>query len=157
MKVVLLKDVPGVGRKNEVKNVADGYAINFLIPRKLAEMGTRAALASAERTQKEAAEGQKIQAGLLSKNLQSLEGVRIEMEEKANEKGHLFSGIHKETIVAELKKQKGIELLPEFLVLAHPIKEAGEHKIEILAQGKTASVILIVKPYFRQLNVLRAS
>lgn len=147
MKVVLLKDVAGVGRKNDVKNVSDGYAINFLIPRKFAEMGTNTAVARAERMKSEAAVSQKIQADLLLKSLQSFDGASFEITEKANEKGHLFSGIHKETIAAQLKKQKGVNLSPEFIVLAHPIKEVGEHKIEIAAHGKTALVTLVVKPF----------
>ena len=49
MKVVLLKDIPGVGRKNEVKNVSDGYALNMLIPKKLVVPGTPASIAHAER------------------------------------------------------------------------------------------------------------
>lgn len=146
MKVVFLKDVPGVGQKNEVKNVSDGHALNFLIPRKLAERGTPHATAKAERAKSEHETKQRIQADLLAKNLAALEGVRIEVAERANEKGHLFSGIHRERIAEELKKQKGIDILPEFIVLTHPIKEVGEHAVSVMAHDQAAAVTLVVKP-----------
>ncbi len=145
MKVVLLKDIPGVGRKNDVKNVSDGYALNQLIPKKLVIPGTPATIAHAERVKSEEDAQRKIQEDLLFKNLSSVEGVRIELSGKANEQGHLFASIHKETIASELKKQKGVDILPEFLQLDKPIKEVGEHKIFFKVQGKTGGFTLAVK------------
>lgn len=146
MKVVLLKDVPGVGRRNEVKSVSDGYALNLLIPKKLAIIGSPSAIAHAERLQAENETERKIQEDLLFKNLSSMEGVRVEMIGKANEQGHLFASIHAEAIVAELKKQKGIDILPEFLQLEKQVKEVGEHKISVRIKGKTGGFTLVVKP-----------
>ncbi len=145
MKVVLLKDVAGVGIKNDVKNVSDGYALNLLIPKKLAVAGTPSTIAHAERLKSEQAMERKVQEDLLFKNLSSIEGVKIEMSGKANDKGHLFASIHVEAIVAELKKQKGIDMLPEFLQLSKPIKEVGEHKIPVSVQGKTGGFTLVIK------------
>lgn len=144
MKIVLLKDVQGVGRKYEVKNVADGHAQNFLIPRKLVEVGTASAIARAERLKSQTETERKIQTNLLEKNFHSLHDMVITMTEKANEKGHLFSGIHKEGIAAELKKQKGIDVLPEFIDLPHPIKSIGENQISVNLSDKNASFTLIV-------------
>ena len=146
MKVVLLKDVLGVGRKNEVKTVADGYALNLLIPKKLACAGTPATIAHAERLQSEAAAERRIQEDLLFRNLSSTDGVVINMSGKANEQGHLFASIHPEAIVAALKSQKSIDLLPEFLQLDVPIKEVGEHIITVKARDKTGKFTLVVKP-----------
>ena len=145
MKVVLLKDVAGVGRKNDVKNVSDGYALNFLIPKKLATPGTPAVIAHAERIKSEQAKEREVQENLLLKNLSSVEGVKIELSGRASDKGHLFASIHKEAIVAQLKKQAGIDLLPEFLQLDKPIKEVGEHKIGVKVQDKTGGFTLVVK------------
>ncbi|OGJ67558.1 50S ribosomal protein L9 [Candidatus Peribacteria bacterium RIFCSPLOWO2_01_FULL_54_110] len=146
MKVLFLKDVPGGGRKGEVKTVADGYALNFLIPRKFAELGTPAALARAERQRSGEAGEAKVQADLLRKNIAALGGITIEIAEKANEKGHLFASIHADAIAAELKKQKRITLLSEFLVLPKPIKEIGEYAIVVTEHNVTASFTLVVKP-----------
>lgn len=145
MKVVLLKDTPGVGRKGEVKTVSDGHALNFLIPRKCAEMGTPAALARAERARSEAITESNIQANLLQKNLAALSGATVEIFGKANEQGHLFSGIHAAQIVAELNKQKGITLLPEHIELPHPIKETGEHEVSFAVREKAGKFMVVVK------------
>lgn len=144
MKVVLLKDVPGVGVKNDVKNVSDGYALNLLIPKKLAIAGTPQTIAHAERVKSEQEGERKVQEDLLFKNLSSMEGLKIEMSGKANEKGHLFASIHPSAIAAELKKQKGIDVPPEFLQSEKPIKETGEHKISVKVQGKTGGFTLVV-------------
>ena len=145
MKIVLLKDIPGVGRKHEVKNVSDGYALNFLIPKKVAEIATANAIGRAERMKSEEGMEKKIQEDLLLKNLASLKDVVIEITGKANEKGHLFAGIHAESIVKALKAQKGIDVLPEFLALEKNIKELGEHEIPVRVQDKTGSFKLIVR------------
>ncbi|HBV01561.1 MAG TPA: 50S ribosomal protein L9 [Candidatus Taylorbacteria bacterium] len=144
MKIVLLKDIAGVGRKNDVKNVSDGYALNFLIPKKLATPGTPAIIAHAERMKSEQAKEREVQENLLFKNLSGVEGVKIELSCKASDKGHLFASIHKEAIVAELKKQTRIDMLPEFLQLDKPIKEVGEHKIGVRVQDKTGGFTLVV-------------
>lgn len=145
MKVVLLKDVPGLGRKNEVKSVSDGHALNLLIPKKLAVMGTSAAIAHAERQKSEAEAERKIQEDLLWKNFSSLEGVVVEITGKANEQGHLFASIHADAIAAELKKQKSIDVLPESLVIEKPIKEVGEHKLSVKTRDKQGGFTLVVK------------
>jgi len=145
MKIVLLKDIAGVGRRHDVKNVSDGYALNFLIPKRLAEIGTASAIGRAERLRSEEGAMRRVHENLVLKNFASLEGASIEVVGKANDKGHLFASIHPETIVAELKKQKGIDLLPEFLQLGKPVKEIGEHKIPVSGHGKAGAFTLVVK------------
>ncbi len=139
MKVILLKDVRKIGKKFEVKDVSDGYALNFLIPNKLAEISTAKSLKKLESLKSLAEADRKIQEDLLMKNLKSLEGVTLTLTESANDKGHLFKGVHKEEIIAELKKQASIDMIPEYIVLDKPIKEVGEHTIEVKVQDKTAS------------------
>lgn len=137
MKIILLQDVPEIGKKYDVKNVASGYARNFLIPRRLAELATSALIKSAEIKKKQAGQKKEIHKDILSKNIESLENLRVSIEEKANEKGHLFAGIHKEEISKILKEQKHLDIPPEFIELEHPIKEIGEHKIPVrLPDGK---------------------
>ena len=145
MKIILNQDVSKVGKKYEVKNVADGHALNFLIPRGLAVAATVGALKKLEIAKTMVAVEKKVQEDLLLKNLKSLDGARIEISEKANDKGHLFAGLHKEQIIPEIKKQTGLDVLPEFLILDKPIKEIGEQIIEVKVQNKTAKFTLIVK------------
>lgn len=144
MKVILLKDVPKVGKKYEVKNVADGYALNLLIPRGLAEAATESAKKRMETMKATDEVEKKVQADLLAKNLHDLNGVVVEVSGKANEKGHLFASIHAESIAEELLKQKHLSILPEFITLHRPIKEVGDHEIQVLVNDKKASFILKV-------------
>ena len=145
MKIILNQDIPKVGKKYDVKNVADGYALNFLIPRGLAMAATVGALKKLEIAKTQLTVEKKVQEDLLLKNLKSLDGAKIEIAEKANDKGHLFAGLHKEQIIPEIKKQTGLDVLPEFLVLDRPIKETGEQMIEVKVQDKTAKFVVIVK------------
>ncbi len=144
MKVILHQDVPKLGKKYEVKTVADGHALNLLIPKGLAEVATEKALKRLEALKAVVSAERKVQEDLLAKNIKSVEGVVVTLEEKANERGHLFAGVHKEQIIPELKKQAGIDVLPEFLLLEKPIKEAGEYKLEVKVQEKTAVFTLKV-------------
>ena len=146
MKVVFLKDVAGAGRAGEVKEVSDGYAVNFLIPRRLAEAGTAAALARIAKRASAALGEARVQGHLLAQNLAALTGLCLEIKGKANEKGHLFASIHADAIVSELKKQKGIDILPEFLILQKPLKEVGEHEIPVRAGEKHIVFTLLISP-----------
>jgi large subunit ribosomal protein L9 len=138
MKVILLKDVRKVGKKFEVKEVATGYALNFLIPQKLAEYSTESNLKKLENFKiKEAAE-MKIREDLLMKNIKSLEGVTIELKESANDKGHLFKGVHREELAKALKSQGHLDILPEYIALEKPLKEVGEHVVDVKVQDKLA-------------------
>lgn len=131
MKVILLQDVPNLGRKHEVKNVSNGYARNFLIPRKLAKLATTQSIQAAEKEKKRLEQEKHIQKDILNKNIESLNGLRITVKEKANEKGHLFAGIHREEISRILKEQNHIDIPPELIELEKPIKEIGEYKIKV--------------------------
>jgi large subunit ribosomal protein L9 len=144
MKVIFLKDVPRVGKKNDVKEVNDGYALNFLFPHKLAEAATPKSLDSLKKKQNEIIVEREVQEDLLIKNLEEIKGKIITIKGKANEKGSLFSAIHKKEIRDELQKQN-IEINEEFIVLEKPIKEIGEFEIPIQIKHKKSSFKLIVE------------
>lgn len=145
MKIVLTKDVKTVGKKHDVKTVADGYALNFLIPNGLAEIASPKAMNRVQTEMKREADEKKVKEDLLVKNLKSIHDVRVEVEADANEKGHLFAGIHKDEIVKIVKQETEVDLLPEFIILDKPIKTTGEFPIDIKVQGKSATFRLIVK------------
>lgn len=136
MKVIFLKDVPRVGKKNDVKEISDGYAVNFLFPKGLAKMANTQNLAELERNQKEVLIKREVQEGLLLKNLEEIKGIVLTMKGKANEKGHLFSAIHKKELVEAIQKEKHVEIDEDFLVLEKPIKEIGEFEIPVVIKGK---------------------
>ncbi|MES2216541.1 MAG: 50S ribosomal protein L9 [Patescibacteria group bacterium] len=145
MKVILLKDVSKLGRKYEVKTVSDGHALNLLIPQKIAIAATPDALKRME-TERMKTEGEKkVHEELLVKNLKDLDGKVLTISGKANDKGHLFAGLNKEMIVTELQKQTQLQVSAEAIVMEHPIKEVGEHTIEVKAAGKSAKFKVDVK------------
>ena len=145
MKIILIKDVADVGRRYETKNIADGYALNFLIPKGLAIAATADAIKKIDAI-KGREEGEKrVQEELLLKNLKELDGATVTMTEKANPKGSLFAGIHKAEIIPEIQKQTRLQISPEFIVLEKPIKEVGDHMIEVKVKDKSVKFKLSVK------------
>lgn len=145
MKVILLKDVQKVGKKFQIVDVAEGFAMNSLIPRGLADTATGKALERAEKMQAEDQANKKVREDLLMKNLKDISGVIVEISGKANEKGHLFAGIHKAELVPALKEQTRLDIDADYIMLDKPIKEVGEHKIQVKVQEKTAEFILNIK------------
>jgi large subunit ribosomal protein L9 len=144
MKVILLKDVPKIGRKYETKDVSDGHAANFLIPRGLAEVATNSSIKKVANLRALEEAEHKIREDLLLKNLADLEGTHIEVTEKANDKGHLFAGLHKEEIAKLVVSQTRLEILPAHIVLDKPIKTLGDHEIHVEVQGKKVKFKLTV-------------
>ena len=146
MKVILLQDVAKIGRKYDVKEVADGYAANFLIPRKLAESATDTKLKQVEVLKERQVAEEKIQAELLAKNIDALKEVSVELRVKANEQGHLFQGIHESGIALALKEQARIDIPTSMIVLEEPIKKTGDFDIDITIGDQKASFKLSVAP-----------
>ena len=145
MKIILLKDVAKIGRKYDIKDVSSGHALNLLIPQGLAVVATPAVLKRYETEKKAALAERKIHEDLLIKNVKGLEGVTITISGKANDKGHLFAGIHKEEIVKEVKKQTELDLDPIFIQLEHPLKEVGEHNVEVKGGGKIVKFKVVIE------------
>lgn len=144
MKIILLKDVSKLGRKYEVKTVSDGHATNLLIPQGLAIAATPDAMKRIGNL-RAAVEGEKkIQEELLVKNIEGLKDVTLTIAGKANDKGHLFAGIHKEALAEEIQKQTRFQVDPSFIDLEHPLKTVGEHLVEVIAGGKSAKVKVVV-------------
>lgn len=137
MKIILLKDIAKVGKKYDVKNIADGYAQNMLIPRGLAVAASAEVLKRIE-IEKGRDEGEKrLRVDLLLKNLSDLDGVTVTLMEKANEKGHLFAGVHTAEIMPAIQKQTRLQIDAEHIVLDKPIKEVGVHSIEVKVGKKS--------------------
>ena len=145
MKIILLKDISKLGRKFDVKTVSDGHALNMLIPQGLAIAATADALKRIE-TEKAKAEGErKVQEELLVKNLDGLKDTTVTITCKANDKGHLFAGLHREALAIEIEKQTRLQIDPSFIQLEHPIKTVGEHVVEVKTGNKSAKFKLVIE------------
>ena len=145
MKVIFLQDVPRVGKKYDIKELNDGYALNFLFPKKWATLATPKAIAEIEKRKKEIIIEREVQEDLLLKNLEEIKGKTITIKAKADEKGHLFSAIHNKTLVETLEKECHVQIDEKFIDLEKPVKEVGEFEIPILIKNKKSSFKLIVE------------
>ena len=145
MRIIFLHDVPRVGKKYDVKEVNGGYAMNFLIPRKLAEPATERALAVLEMRKKEIVIEREVQESLLLKNLEEIKNKVVTIKVKADEKRHLFSPIHPKAIVEAMKGEHRADIAPEFIVLEKSIKQIGEFEVPIKVKDKKSSFKLVVE------------
>src|SRR3990167_658932 len=99
MKVILLQNVAKTGRKYEVKDVSDGYALNFLIPNKLAKVATVNALRELESERLQHEQNQKTKEVDLIESIEKLKDSRVSISAKINDEGKLFAGIDKGDII----------------------------------------------------------
>lgn len=136
MKVILTKDVKGVGRTHDAVVTADGYALNYLIPKKLAIAATPVAMKEAELRQKQIADRSVLGDALLAQNIASLAEAHIVIRAKANEKGHLYDAVGESDIRKAAKEQAHIDLPDDAIKLEKPIKELGTFDIPVSA-GET--------------------
>ena len=145
MRIVLLKDVPDLGKKGDVKDVSDGFGRNYLIRNKLVEILTPQV---ARRLEQEREKEEKIAVALKNQTLalkEKIEKLKLVLKTKIGESGQVFGSITPTKILAELKKN-GIKLEKD-QVLSKPIKTLGESKIKIkLPQGIDAELQIIIEP-----------
>jgi large subunit ribosomal protein L9 len=127
MKVILLNDVDKLGKKGEIKIVADGYARNFLIPKKMAVLATQEEMEELERQRE--IEAQKAEEELLKfqEIAGEIDGLEVEIPVKVGEDNKLFGAIT-ENQIAEKLKEKGFDIEKNQIKLENPIKETGEYE-----------------------------
>lgn len=145
MKIILLKDVKGIGRAHESVEAKDGHALNYLIPKKMAVVATGAAMKEAELRRRQAADRAAIDSALLAQNISALAEARIVIRTKANEKGHLYDAVGKPEIIAAAKEQARIDLPEGAIALEKPIKELGTFDIPVAAKDAFGKFSIIIE------------
>lgn len=131
MKVILLKDVKGTGKKGDVVNVSDGHARNFLVPRGLAKEATEgnvSKLKHQQASQKKREEEELAEAKALANKISNL---ILKFKSKAGDGGKLFGSITSKDIATELKKKHKITVDKRKINLDNPIKDLGARYVEI--------------------------
>ena len=144
MKVILLKDVRGVGLHGEIKNVADGYAINGLFPKKLAEAATPEKIAEIETTRAaHEAEVQK-EAQQLDNKVAALRGKTVTVSGRATEKGGLFKAVHEKDVAKAILGEHALAIPEESISFPEPIKTVGEHVALLKSKNQKAELGVVV-------------
>ena len=143
MRVILLQDVENLGKKYDIKEVKDGYARNFLIPKGLAKPATEEALKWLE-TQKEA-EAKKAEEELkmVQERATAIDGQEVIIPVKIGEDGQLFESITSQKISEKLK-ELGFEIRKTQIDLLEPIKELGEFPVKIKFEHNLEAEIRVI-------------
>ena len=144
MKVIFLEDVKGKGKKGELKDVSDGYARNFLLPKKLAKEATADNLntfklqekAKAAQIAREKAEAQE--------NAKKLESMQVKVTAKAGSNGRLFGAVTSKEISDALAKQHGMTIEKNKIVLSEPIKSYGAFDVKCKFGYEISGVIHVL-------------
>lgn len=144
MKVVFLKDVTRVGRAGEVKEVADGYAKNFLLPKKLALPATPPSIKMAEAQLQKEEQEQQHHAEELVEVARQLEGLSLDFKMKVMEEGRLYGSIRDTQIAEELKRLTGIDIERARIELLEPIRQLGSYELTIRLGRDLAPKVKVV-------------
>ncbi len=130
MQVLLLQNVKGIGKAGEVKAVNDGYAQNFLFPKKLAEIATPEKIAKLKNSAQAKMDEKKLHIDLTIKTLSALDGAEIELHRKVNSAGALFGSIHISDVRDAIKQSHKISVAEEYIKIPE-IKNTGEFDAKI--------------------------
>ena len=130
MKVILLQDVKGVGKKDEIVNASDGYARNFLFPKKLAMEATPGALKGIEKMRKAEADREAERRAQATATAATLNSKVINMSVKTGAQGRLYCSITSAEVAAELKKQHGVDV-DKRDIRCENIRTVGDVAIEV--------------------------
>ena len=142
MKVILIEEMRGLGSRGDVVAVKDGYARNYLIPKKLAREATAGNLKSVEQERKKWALLAQQEKELAQKAADSVKGVKITVTKRVGEHGQLFGSVTSNEI-ADALHAKGIEVDKRRIELAHPIKTIGTHDVEVKLHKDVAAHIQV--------------
>jgi large subunit ribosomal protein L9 len=130
MKVILRRDVKGLGREGDMKEVKDGYARNFLLPTGAAVVADRGAVANWDRHREQREARDRSVREEAEATIERLRALKIEVPVKAGERGRLFGAVTGYQI-ADLIHREGIDLDRHALHLREPIKTLGEHRVDV--------------------------
>lgn len=143
MKVILLKDVKGTGKKGEMKEVSDGYARNFLLPKKLAVQADNTAVKELnEKKKSEEIKSQKEYEAAVEQG-KKMEEMNVVIYSKAGDGGRLFGSITSKDIAEQLKKQHDIVVDKRKIQLDEPIRVLGSTFVEIKIHQKVTTKVRV--------------
>ncbi len=147
MKVILLQDVKNIGKRDDIVNISDGYARNFLFPKKLAVEAKPGAMKEIERKRAAEAAREAERRAEAQEKAKQLKDQGVTLPVKCGEKGRLYGSVTTAEIADELEKQYGIRVDKKKIELSEPIKQVGDVTMSVwLYSGITAQMVVHVVP-----------
>ncbi len=147
MDVILLKDVAELGGKGDIVDVSNGYARNYLLPKKLAMKATAGAIKQADRLRRQRIEAEAKAKGAAEELARNLVGSRIVVAARSGDEGKLFGSVGAHYIAEAVKKFSGVEIANSIIHIPSPIKEIGLHEVTVRPHEDVEfSVVLDVIP-----------
>lgn len=143
MKVLLKHDVAKLGKAGTVKNVADGYARNYLIPQGIAVLATTGAVKQADSLAKAEQHRQALLTHEASALAAELEKVSVLFKVRAGEGGKLFGSVTAQNVVDEIKRTTGLEVDRRKVELREPIRALGAHKVAVRLSSELAPEVVV--------------
>ncbi len=146
MKVILLQDIKGTGKKDQVLEISDGYARNYLLPRKLAREATAEAINSVEQSKSADRHRQEVKRAEAEKQARDLKGKVIQLSVRGGENGKIYGSVTNDQLASAIKEQLGFEIDKRKIEVEEPIKNAGQAFITLkLMAGVSTRMIVNVK------------
>ncbi len=146
MKVILLMDVKGTGKKDQIVEASDGFARNYLIPRKMAKEATPEALNAISRAKSADKHREDVRRAEAEQRARELKGKVIQLTVRGGENGKLYGAVTNDQIAAALKEQHGVEVDKRKLELEEPVRSAGQTTVTLkLMAGISTRMLLNVK------------
>lgn len=142
MKVILIDEIRGLGSRGDVVQVKDGYARNFLLPKKLAREATPGNLKAVEQERKKWALLSDQEKTVAQKAAEEISGMKIEIHKRVGETGTLFGSVTSNEI-ADALEQKGVKVEKRRIELSHPIKSLGVHEVDIRLHREVSAHIQV--------------
>ena len=144
MKVILQQDVKGQGKKGQMIEVAEGYARNFLLPRKLAVPATADAMNTMRLQEKAKRAEEARQKAAAQAMAEKLQGVVVKPTAKAGANGKLFGAVTSKEVSDALQSQHGIELAKNKIVMEEPIKSYGSYELKAKLGFEISGTVYVV-------------
>ena len=146
MKVILLQDIKGTGKKDQIIEISDGYARNFLLPRKLAKEATAEVLNSRQIAQSADKHREAVKRAEAEKLARELKGKVIQLNVRGGDNGKIYGSVTNDQIATALKEQMQVEIDKRKVEIEEPIKNAGQAFVTLkLMAGVSTRIIVNVK------------
>ena len=145
MKVILLQDVKGTGKKDQIVEASDGFARNYLIPRKMAREATSEAINAIEKSKSADKHREDVRRAEAEERSRKLKGKVVQLTVRGGENGKLYGAVTNDQIAEALKQQHGIEIDKHKIEMEEPIKTAGQSFVTLkLMAGVSTRMIVNV-------------